>query len=72
MIFVECIKADASGQKVGTKLEKQFSNTTEFAYFYACAKMDGWDHINVRTFDPNSDPIATSQNDIILHFAIKV
>lgn len=66
MIYVECIKSDDSGRRIGTKMEKVFTDQVDFMYFYKCAQRDGWDFVNVRTFDPNKEPMLASHYDIML------
>jgi hypothetical protein len=69
MLWIELINAASDGIST-TRIEKQFENIADFSYFYECAKLDGWQFINVRMYDPNrDDALAASRTMDLLNRA---
>lgn len=62
MIYIECMKFGTNN----SLLKKSFTDTKEFNYFYACAKLDNWDMIKIRRIDSDVEIDLALKHDLML------
>lgn len=70
MYYIDLFKFNEAKNKVIKHARKEPNQIDNFAYFYKCAKMDGWDAIQIRRFDSRQNELLAAEYDALLQMAV--